>query len=273
MGAPALYVLRDEEGLRARFDRSGAFGAAHVATGGVDDFRGYLEYSVCGDLAVDQWESLEGGVLVDSVTRTVAWHTAFWDLGSARIEYELLHRAYPGWTVKWAVEGMWSFADVLGIPRQDVRHHQDIGLQDPYHEKIGGPSCVMTIRESGAVRSIGLPYYLCSVADAVRVGPEIAMQLCEEEFETEDVEFGVCVDVDRRCVAWWTCMREEGVYPAAQALWPGWTFTCMGDDFERHNRFAGRRIAEFYSELQCDDPTMLANPVPCVRPEGLSLYR
>ncbi|GAA1088016.1 hypothetical protein GCM10009648_29410 [Tsukamurella spumae] len=57
---------------------------------------------------------------MDCATKTFAWHTVWDDVGCARLEYAELARAFPGRTVCWAVEGAWSFADVLGVARSDA---------------------------------------------------------------------------------------------------------------------------------------------------------
>lgn len=276
MGAPAVYVLRDEHGLHDRFDRSGAFGAAQVAAAGLQHFKiGMEPFEWPVTTLLWNFEFQEAGVLVDVLTKTVAWHTVWWDVGQARIEYDLLRRAYVGWNVLWAVEGIWSFADVLGVPRAEVRHSQDTWQMDPRlrDEEIGGPGCVLTVRQSGEVHSYPMPYYFDSLDEGIRVGPDAALSVrWDDDFDSSEVGSGFCVDVDQRTVGWWSCAKEEGVFPSAQALWPGWTFVCKGDDFERHNRFAGRRIAEFDPDLKSHDAAILAEPVPFVRPRGLPAF-
>ncbi|CAM3128223.1 hypothetical protein [Tsukamurella hominis] len=281
MGNPVLYVVQDEDGqLRSHVSRGGAYGAAAwPASVGPEEFQ--------ADLANPRWDGvglireymhLDSGVLMDCVTKTFAWHTLWDEVGRARLEHAELARAFPGWNLRWAVEGAWSFADVLGISRSAVVQEQydpqllALELQTADDAFSDDGACILTVREAGETRSFPLVDY---VDHAITIGADAALaaRWTDDEFGVDEVMSGVCVDVERRTVQWWTSTAAEKLYRAAVTLWPGWSFECMGDDFEVHNRFAGRQIARIDGELEVPDGVSLADPVLVVRPAGLPGFR
>ncbi|KXO90715.1 hypothetical protein [Tsukamurella pseudospumae] len=281
MAHPVLYVVQDESGvLRGHFSHGGAYGAAAwPASAGPDAFQAELtEPCAYGVDLIHEYMHLDSGVLMDCVSKTFTWHTVWDEVGRARLEHAELARAFPGWNVRWAVEGAWSFADVLGVPRSAVVREQydpqllplELQAADDMFSDCGG--CVLTVREAGETRSFPLVDY---VDYAITIGADAAIgaRWPDEEFGVDDVMSGICVDVERRKVQWWTSTAAETLYRAAVTLWPGWSFECIGDRFEVHNSFAGRRIAGIDSDLTVPDGMNIAEPVPVVRPVGLHSFR
>lgn len=281
MGHPVLYVVQDEDGqLWSDFSRGGAFeAAAWPASVGPEAFQADLtEHRWDGVDLIREYMHLDSGVLMDCVTKTLAWHTLWDEVGRARLEYAELTRAFPGWNVRWAVEGAWSFADVLGVARSAVLQEQydpqllalELQTADDVFSDCSG--CVLTVREAGETRSFPLVDY---VDHAITIGADAALatRWSDEKFGVDEVVSGICVDVERRTVQWWTSTAAETLYRAAVTLWPGWSFDCIGDDFEVHNSFAGRQIASIDGELEVPEGVSLAEPVPVVRPVGLPGFR
>jgi hypothetical protein len=164
--------------------------------------------------------------------------------------FAMLREAWPGWTVRWAVDGQVEICRHLGQDPETVREYlpqapcEPFRLEpdeaDAYADNPDPDMCLVTIDETGTAPACYA--VLATEWHPVGLGPALLGEFIPEY----DVGpwhghamAGIHVDVARRRIAWW------GLYPAshpmpgeAELRWPGWTVDFHGDVWDEHVRLA-----------------------------------
>jgi hypothetical protein len=115
MGSRANFVIADRDGWRLRYSHWAASGIASIVAPGPSAALRFIDAQADGEWLDDVWA--EGGALVD-VTRRVL---LFWggdltdELPVRRAFMRVLALTWPGWTVRWATDGLGDLAAHVGL--------------------------------------------------------------------------------------------------------------------------------------------------------------
>lgn len=197
----------------------------------------------------DVW--CEGGAVIDHTRHTLLWfggEGARYDIPRRRLHLRLMSRLWPGWTIRWAFEGVADIADYLGIPRERLLVSS---LTDSINlsglDSLQDPRWVLTVisfvRE-GSLRFLGtgteinlvLPVadkFLATLRE-VEGGEPVYRNNVAEEFPNG----GMHIDFDARELFWWAAPDTPGTPSQLAALLPDWRITWWRDEYEAHIRKA-----------------------------------
>lgn len=184
----------------------------------------------------------EGAALVDVDDHVVLFYESG-DLGfdacQRREALERVGRAWPGYNVHWAYEGMFTIADHLGISREKFR------VDDQGDETEGDPVFTPT-------QDAGYCLLMTTVRDGqtrvwkaeggnLAAGPACITTIPQDDdpaavkwtYESGSLVGGVHVDFDGRRLAFWGFGSEKRRAAIAEA-WPGWDVKWLRDRWELH---------------------------------------
>jgi hypothetical protein len=191
----------------------------------------------------------EGGLLVDVDQRSVLAFTIYTDVAQRAAYFATVARAWPGWRVAWAYDGI---ADLM-------RHAGDGDLVDHSDRWADVDDLELghyVQGRYGLARS--LCRYLVTVTDAGGrvtahsvtdpepwwVGEPLLGALSKESLVQNcptTPEAGLHLDVGTHAAWLWSCNRPlEGIRERWTQLWPGWTLTfCAGQYADQLDRCKG----------------------------------
>ena len=196
----------------------------------------------------DVWS--KGGALIDHDRKTLVWYGGediLHDILERRVLLDLMQKQWPGWTIRWAHEGIAELGAYFRIP---VELFLARDAPDP-------SEAVRLIPERAHLHNLLLTVRADGSTTAARVfGDEEALQLGVEQlpsllaFErhstldwTENMPtVGLHVEVDLQRIDYWCARPVEAIEPRVQRGWPGWKTNWLCDRFEEHLRIAGIKI-------------------------------
>ncbi|MFG1809967.1 hypothetical protein [Streptomyces sp. NPDC049040] len=188
----------------------------------------------------DVW--CEGAALVDTDRRVVLWFSGeadHWAQQAAR--RAVLERAWAGWEVRWAFDGIGDLHAYLGLGRGFVRGPGFRETRPPYWWGQGGEvGTVLTVcGPDGAVRVWGSGY---EVDEELSGGPGLLDLL---PYGTPPPELaampngGLHFDPATRTLGVWTVRTAPGIRDWPLPGWEGWRLDFWGADHLRHVALAG----------------------------------
>lgn len=200
----------------------------------------------------------EGGAVIDMVRRDPLWfggEDVRWDVPLRRMHLRLMRAMWPGWTVRWADEGVVDLARRIGLPLATVLVAEKDDTTGPAGYELTAPEqpdWIMGIlslrRASGALGLFALDGLF---DDLARVGPPLADALTRSELD-EQLDYGarsrefpsggVHVDEARRHVEVWLGSEAADFDRRLRAAWPGWTVVWRRDRFESQLELCDGRL-------------------------------
>lgn len=173
----------------------------------------------------DEWQhegSAEGGALIDLDARDLLIFFPA-GYGDRLVALDVLARTWPGWTVRWAWNGIADITDALGLDRR-VLHREPwdgAGLL-PRDDRL---RFVITVDD--------VAYRLGHAAVAPwAVGPALLDQLGGLPRAAEPSEIprgGLHLDTAARTAGVWSIDPVAGLIERFAARWPGWTLEFWAD--------------------------------------------
>lgn len=189
----------------------------------------------------------EGGVLVDSDRRHVLVYGGdglHYDIPLRRLYMELLRLAWPGWTAKWAFDGITEIAEYVGydIPESDLLGEDDSIQLDPPEEKHEVDTIGSFIFEDDSLRLFALPQF--GPSELLKAGPPL-IEAAKDRPGFESLKLaewlkpgafpvgGFHVDVPSKQIVYWSASSHDKLR-RMQAAWPGWDVRWLEDRYEEH---------------------------------------
>ncbi|MWA05652.1 hypothetical protein F8568_035905 [Actinomadura sp. LD22] len=244
MGARANFVLIDAGGMRLHYSHWGADRVCSVlAAGPAAAVRFISEQHRCDDperdWLNDAWA--EGGAVVDRTARRLLFYgdQLMLDLPCKRAFLALLEPMWPGWTVRWAYDGIGDLAAAAGLdrsavrsPDEEERHLPEEAVTGDYETYLFGVVHLLTVRTPEGCTA----YPLGQFVHTAWQGPALLDRLPAGGLRRVDLgEFpsgGLHVDAGARTAGVWIHGSCRGLVPALGELWPGWRVEFWEDRYE-----------------------------------------
>ncbi len=156
-----------------------------------------------------------------------------------RLHFELMRRTWPGWSLRWAYEGILSITDYLNLPRERfLDADRSIGRFDPPDPRHLEWATILISERTAAGRLRAWP----AVGDwpAIRGGPGALEEIRRQpsrlpiEWPGEVLSGGVHLDWSTKTVHCWWADDTADLVRRAQAGWPGWSVHWHHGRFEAH---------------------------------------
>ncbi|MQY03486.1 hypothetical protein [Actinomadura macrotermitis] len=249
-GGHAHYVIVDANGYRVWSGHRGAHSIQHDVLWGPERTVGFIERQDGG--TPDHWMNSvwwQGAVLVDLRKRHLLVYSQLFiecePLGSIpelRFWLRILREMWPRWQVTWATRGLYEVMDYLGLPYSTVMYLDEPseltdqwGFEPMLEVDLPESSAdLLAIRDAAGRLSFtggwegDLGPYLLAGPEALLVPQDRAMPSANM---IEVPWSGLYMDAPARRADWWSidCGLDPRRLPA---IWPGWTLTDHGDDYE-----------------------------------------
>jgi hypothetical protein len=185
----------------------------------------------------------EGGAVFDPLRRILLFYggeDVLFDAPLRRVYLELMRASWPGWTIRWAHEGIVEIAEYVKRDRSSV-------IVDREPDK-----CLANLAQKGeftqsvaTVREAGLTFYpLIGWAEYYLVsGPRVLESHLENvttdrhAVDVSSIVGGLHIDVPQQRVDYWLAYARYQPRQI-QAAWPGWQVVWHHDRYEDHAELA-----------------------------------
>ncbi|MDL4812945.1 hypothetical protein [Actinomadura opuntiae] len=239
MGARANFVLIGSGGVQLHYSHWGAdLVCSALAAGPAPAVRFVTAQHRCDDPERDWLDDAwaEGGAVIDSTSRRLVFYgdQLMLELPCKRAFLALLAETWPGWTVRWAYDGIGDLAAAAGVDRSAVRapDEDERFLPEETVTDLDDEVHLLTVRASGACTVYPLDWY----AHTAWQGPALLDRLPAGGLPRLDLPEvpggGLHVDVDARTAGVWIGGSCRGLVPALHELWPGWRVEFWEDRYE-----------------------------------------
>lgn len=217
MGERANYAIVDADGLRLYASRVGALTL-------LDDL---ARHQIDTSTPVTQWYDdvwCEGAVVVDQTNQTLLLFTWHHDGVEDRAQkLAAIAKAWPGWRLRWAYEGIEQIVEHVGGDRREVRtdHDRTEGSWGPCDEFPEEVNFLLTIDEH--------EHWLHhELNEPVWAGPAL-LDVRVTRQRGRHADSGLHLDTRNRTAGFWTTVAIRGSLADLAARWPGWTFEFWED--------------------------------------------
>ncbi|WP_412517666.1 hypothetical protein K8Z49_04525 [Actinomadura madurae] len=239
MGARANYVLIDADGLSLHYSHWGADGVCSALVAGPEAARRFIAAQHrCADPARDWLDDrwAEGGAVVDHTARRLVFYgdQLMLEIPCKRAFLALLGLTWPGWTVRWAYDGIGDLAAAAGFDRSLVRSpdRDERAVPEETETDPDDMHHLLTVRTAEGITVYPLYWELHTAWQ----GPGLADRppaggLPRRDLGTVPVS-GLHVDVPARTAGAWVGASCTGLVPALEELWPGWRVEFWEDRYE-----------------------------------------
>ncbi|QKW20218.1 hypothetical protein HUT16_15090 [Kitasatospora sp. NA04385] len=189
----------------------------------------------------------QGAVLVDLPRRVLlffAWEGPSTDPRLRAAVFALLREAWPGWEVRWCLDGNADLLRYLGRDPETVRDRDVRPVVAPplsAEWEVAAEESALVVVTVGPSRSRSRSssrcHLLADIGDhPATEGPALLQRLDgATDFSHREVaaDAGLHLDPERRTLGWWTLTNLPDP-DAVPARWPGWTVHRWDDDPARH---------------------------------------
>jgi hypothetical protein len=238
MGSRANFVLIDDDGLRLHYSHWAATQIWSMLVAGPDAASRYIAAQNLCDPETgwldDVW--CEGGAVVDHTTRRLVFFgdELRWELTAKRAFMALLPLTWPGWTVRWAYDGVGDLAAASDVDRSVVRR--------PFEDEWLLPDTALPADHDDAVHLLtvvsgGVTAY--PLPDEIHTGwhgPRLLNRLPAGGLARVELPelpaSGLHIDAGARAVGVWLTDHCAGLVPALHEQWPGWHVEFWEDRYE-----------------------------------------
>ncbi|WP_433479407.1 hypothetical protein ACQPZP_21610 [Spirillospora sp. CA-142024] len=239
MGARANFALIDEDGLRLHYSHWGADRVCSALVAGpVAAGRFISAQHRCDDPSRDWLDDAwaEGGAVVDHTARNLVFYGGqlLLELPCKRVFLALLALTWPGWTVRWAYDGIGDLAAAAGVARSVVRRpdEEERVMPGETETDLEWEVHLLTVRAAGETTA----YPLFSEAHTAWQGPGLLERPPSGGRSRLDLPTtpasGLHVDVAARTAGVWLGACSTGLVPELDGLWPGWRVEFWEDRYE-----------------------------------------
>ncbi|QLY29348.1 hypothetical protein H0264_29345 [Nocardia huaxiensis] len=239
MGHRANFVLIDESGPRLFYSHWAANTVYSVVVAGPAAATRFAMVQRPCDIRTEWLDDVwcEGGAVIDHTTRTLTYFgdgLAF-ELPTKQVFADLLPSMWPGWTVRWAYDGIGDLAAAAGFERDMVRKPDDDERALPAQLTADlDDAHLLTVRTTHVLTVFPLPYFLHTawqgpaLLDHLPPGgtPRLAL--------TGLPCSGLHVDIPARTAGVWLRDNSSGLVPALPTLWPDWRVEFWEDRYGNH---------------------------------------
>jgi hypothetical protein len=241
MGARANFVLIDADGVRLHYSHWGAdMVCSALAAGPAPAARFIAAQHRCDDPGRDWLNDVwaEGGAVVDRTSLRLVFYgdQLTLDLPCKRAFLALLAETWPGWTVRWAYDGIGDLAAAAGLDRSAVREPDEDERLPPEEAvaDLDDEVHLLTVRTAEGCTAYPLGWYVHTAWQ----GPALLDRLPAGGLPRLDLSeipaSGLHVDADARTAGVWLRGSGTGLVPALGGLWPGWRVEFWEDRYEEH---------------------------------------
>jgi hypothetical protein len=233
MGSRANFVIVDRDGWRLRYSHWAATGIASIVAPGPSAAVRFIDAQADGDWLDDVWA--EGGALVDLIRRVLLlWGGDLMDdLLVRRAFMRVLALTWPGWTVRWAADGIGDLAAHVGLARATVRN---LDPPEPVEPLTDGDSFdLLTVRQADG-RLDAYRFRIRFEDHLARFGPTllgVAGRPGPLPLALPTIPHaGLHLDLAARKAGWWTGGIAPGLAENPAGRWQGWALEPWGDRYE-----------------------------------------
>jgi hypothetical protein len=239
MGARANFALIDAGGMRLHYSHWGAdMVCSALAAGPNPAARFIAAQHRCDDPRRDWMDDVwaEGGAVVDRTTRRLVFYgdQLMLELPCKRAFLALLEQMWPGWTVRWAYDGIGDLAAAAGVDRSAVRapDEEERLLPEETVTDLDEEVHLLTVRTPEGCVAYPLGWYVHTawqgpaLLDRLPAGGRSRLDL------REIPSGGLHVDTGARTAGVWINGSRTGLVPALGGLWPGWRVEFWEDRYE-----------------------------------------
>jgi hypothetical protein len=186
----------------------------------------------------------EGGAVIDHDARVLLLYGGEDTLHGVplrRLYLRALARAWDGWEIRWAHEGIADLADYVGHPRADVLTadtHPPIADVHVHARPSFMRLVVSLVDDRGRLR---LYTPLEPIKEILRAGPRLLPPFARAEhhdrldFSGPETHFpggGIHIDAVGQTLDFWLASSAEEIAVRTAAAWPGWAVTWHRDRYE-----------------------------------------
>ncbi len=189
----------------------------------------------------------EGAAIVDHDRRVLVFfggEKIAFDVPLRRAQLALMGETWPGWTIRWANEGIVTIGAYLELPSARFLDTCEADPQERFRawSDPGDPSgTLLTVKKDGVTTA----RHVTGDEESLRLGPT-HLDILREVAGAPSLEItgdmptgGVHLDFDTREAAVWWADWAPVMEARFTAAWPGWTIEWLGDRYERHIALAG----------------------------------
>ena len=186
----------------------------------------------------------EGGAVVDHDARVLLWfggNDILADASMRRVHLDLMSRAWPGWQVRWAREGVVNISGYVGVPKDTVLRDEmwSVDLSDMSPPQGGQSLSVGAYRLPDGGMAL-FPLGSSTVEEYVAAGPDLLdaarpagqAELNWSEWSADFPAGGFLVDQVTHTLAFWSSWPMPNAVARAAQRWPGWSVRCHWDDHD-----------------------------------------
>ncbi|WP_338743197.1 hypothetical protein [Actinomadura luteofluorescens] len=239
MGARANFALIDEDGLRLHYSHWGADRVCSALVAGPEAAARFVSAQHRHDDPARDWLDdawAEGGAVVDSTARRLVFFGGqlLVEVPLRRAFLALLSLTWPGWTVRWAYDGIGDLAAAAGVDRALVRRPDEDERVLPAEAEtdLEWQVHLLTVRADDGITAYPLPWEVHTAWQ----GPGLLERPPSGgrprlELGTVPAS-GLHVDLATRTAGAWLGDHSAGLVPELDGLWPGWRVEFWEDRYE-----------------------------------------
>lgn len=189
----------------------------------------------------------EGAAIVDHDRRVLVFfggeRVAF-DVPFRRAQLALMGETWPGWTIRWANEGIVAIGAYLDLPSArflDLREADPVERFRVWTDSGYSSGVLLTVAKD----EVTTARRVRGDQESLQLGPT-QLDILSEVAGVHSIEWtggmptgGVHLDFDSRRAAVWWADWAPAMEARFTAAWPGWTVEWLGDRYERHLALAG----------------------------------
>ncbi|GAA2160491.1 hypothetical protein [Actinomadura napierensis] len=265
MGARANFVLIDAGGVHLHYSHWGAdLVSSALAAGPAPAARFIAAQHRCDDPERDWLDDVwaEGGAVVDRTSRRLVFYgdQLMLDLPCKRAFLALLAETWPGWTVRWAYDGIGDLAAAAGRDRSTVREpdEDERFLPEETVTDLDDEVHLLTVRTAEGCTAYPLGWYVHTAWQ----GPALLDRLPAGGLPRLDLREipvgGLHVDAAARTAGVWMRGSCTGLVPALGGLWPGWRVEFWEDRYEEQLGRCGGTVTAPAADLAADLDQVIA---------------
>jgi hypothetical protein len=258
VGSRANYVVVDDWGWRLYYSHWGAQSVDVQLAAGPGYARQFITSQQERDRESgwldDVW--CEGGAAVDFARCRLTFFGGsefLHELNYRRAYFALLEQTWPGWSARWAYDGLADVAACVGVDATTIRIPPDPSTLDTSPTLVPatdedtdtGYWALLTARTDEDMIVGWQITSLCVDRPVVWIGPGLLDLLPDPtvtgpaDLAGQPPRWGVHVDHPARQVSWWATAESPGLQAQTPHRWPGWDVRFWQDRYEDHRAACG----------------------------------
>lgn len=199
----------------------------------------------------------EGGAVMDTDKKYLLWfggEDVLCEIPIRRVHAKTMAALWPGWSIRWASEGVGDIADYLGVSRAKVISEKCAPMADPLlsandvlRTRGLGWGTLASIQHGNLEARVHVLQHhaerILYVGEAIIVAAEQAQWATTAALNYFPAG-GFHIDVSERSIALWNAYSRHNaaIHSRVQSAWPCWTVQWHQDRFEPHAQLLANAV-------------------------------